>query len=72
MDSEKQPEKIKKRRGSLITGIIVGGAVGSVLSLLFAPDKGVNTRKKVSEKGKTMFSTGKTMAERFLDKYGKK
>ncbi len=67
------PEKEQKRkRRSLITGIIVGGAVGSVLSLLFAPDKGEKTRDKVKRKGKALFAGGKTVAERFLDKYGKK
>jgi len=39
--------KPKSNRKSIFTGIIVGGAIGSVLSLLFAPDKGKNTRKKL-------------------------
>lgn len=64
------PEK-KKGRFSLITGIVVGGAVGSVISLLFAPDKGVQTRKKVSKKGKELYAKGKTKAELFLEKYNK-
>lgn len=58
-----------KKKNSLITGIIVGGAVGSVLSLLFAPDKGTQTRKKVASKGKKMYSQGRTKAEAFLEKY---
>lgn len=63
--------KKKKSAFSLITGIIVGGAVGSVVSLLFAPDKGFQTRKKVSKKGKELYKKGKTKAELFLEKYNK-
>ena len=50
-------------------GLIVGGAIGSVLSVLFAPDKGAQTRKKVSKQGKELFEKGKTLAEEFVDKY---
>lgn len=64
-------EKKKKGTCSLITGIVVGGAVGSVVSLLFAPDKGIQTRKKVSKKGKELYKKGKTKAELFLEKYNK-
>lgn len=67
---KKDPQTPKcKQKKSIITGIIVGGAIGSVLSLLFAPDKGEKTRKKVYKKGKDIFSEGKTKAEYFLDKY---
>ncbi len=64
-------KKDDKKRGGLIMGLIVGGAVGSVLSLLFAPDKGANTRKKVKKQGKEAFKRGKTVAEEFLEKYKK-
>lgn len=69
----KKGDNDKKCKGSksLITGIVVGGAVGSVLSLLFAPDKGENTRKIVGKKGKELYEKGKTKAEEFLDKYNK-
>jgi gas vesicle protein len=63
-----QPAK-KKGYGGIITGIVVGGAVGSVASLLFAPKKGSETRADVAEKGKELFDEGKTQAEKFLDKY---
>lgn len=62
----------KPRRGlGLITGIIVGGAIGSVASLMFAPDKGEKTRKRMRKKGEKLFDEGKSVAEEFLDKYGK-
>jgi len=63
--------KKKKNKKSLITGIIVGGAIGSALSLLFAPEKGEKTRKRISDRVKDWFSTGKTKGEKFLDKYKK-
>lgn len=64
-------EKDCKKRGGLITGIVVGGAIGSVASLMFAPKKGSETRAEVAEKGKELFDEGKTKAEEFLDKYRK-
>jgi gas vesicle protein len=67
-----EPNKKKKScYGGILTGIVVGGAVGSVASLLFAPKKGKDTRADVAEKGKELFSEGKTKAEEFLDKYRK-
>lgn len=66
----KKPRKCKKY-GGIITGIVVGGAVGSVASLLFAPKKGSDTRADVAEKSKELFGEGKSKAEEFLDKYRK-
>lgn len=66
------PKKQTKGKRSLITGIIVGGAVGSVLSLLFAPRKGTETRKKVYKTSKDLYEGGRTKAEEFLDKYKNK
>lgn len=68
---EAELAKKKKGYGGLITGIVVGGAVGSVASLLFAPKKGSDTRAEVAEKGKELYEGGRTKAEAFLDKYKK-
>ncbi len=62
----------KKKKTSLITGLIVGGAVGSVASLLFAPDKGKNTRKSIKKRSKKLFDGGRSKAQQFVDKYGSK
>ena len=35
----------------LLTGVIVGAAVGAALGILFAPESGKDTRKKLAKKG---------------------
>lgn len=39
------------KSGNIIVGVLAGFAAGAVLGILFAPDKGCNTRKKIVEKG---------------------
>lgn len=34
-----------------LIGILGGVAIGAVIGILFAPDKGTNTRKKIIKKG---------------------
>ena len=40
--------------GKLIGVLVIGAAVGVVLGVLFAPDKGCNTRKKLMGKAKDL------------------
>jgi gas vesicle protein len=37
--------------GKVLLGVLAGVAVGATLGILFAPDKGFATRKKILEKG---------------------
>jgi len=37
--------------GKIILGVLAGVAVGAILGILFAPEKGSKTRKKIAEKG---------------------
>jgi gas vesicle protein len=37
-------------RGKIILGVLAGAVVGSIIGILFAPDKGKETRKKIVTK----------------------
>jgi gas vesicle protein len=37
--------------GKVLLGVLAGLAVGATLGILFAPDKGSKTRKKIQKKG---------------------
>lgn len=37
--------------GKLLVGVLAGVAAGALMGILFAPDKGTETRKKIVKKG---------------------
>lgn len=41
---------MKSSTGSFLIGLLSGAAIGATLGILFAPDKGEVTRKKISNK----------------------
>jgi gas vesicle protein len=40
--------------GKVLLGVLAGVAVGAALGVLFAPDKGWNTRKRISKKAEDL------------------
>lgn len=47
-----------------LAGLLLGAAAGAVLGILFAPDKGSETRKKITKKGKEL---GDEFKEKFTE-----
>lgn len=40
--------------GTVIGSVLIGAAVGGILGVLFAPDKGSETRRKIAAKGEDL------------------
>lgn len=52
-------KKVGKGVFKVLTGVIIGGAIGSILGLTLAPRKGQETRKAIRDKSLEMFLKGK-------------
>jgi len=52
-------KKVGRGVFKVLTGVIVGGAIGSILGLTLAPRKGKDTRKAIRDKSLEMFLDGK-------------
>jgi len=50
--------------GKILTAFAVGAAAGAILGILFAPDKGSETRNKISEQGKKIADSIKEKANK--------
>jgi gas vesicle protein len=57
--------------GKLLGAILIGAAIGGALGILFAPDKGSETRKKISSKGNDLTDAVKDKFEEIVNKFKK-
>lgn len=55
----------------VIGAIFLGAAIGGALGILFAPDKGSETRKKISKKGGDLTDAVKDKFSKIVDKFRK-
>jgi gas vesicle protein len=55
------------KSGKILLGILAGVAVGATLGILFAPDKGWNTRKRISKKAEDAVNDLKEKFDEFVD-----
>lgn len=65
-DKDKPAKGIDK----LVMGAIIGGAIGSVLGMTFAPKSGKETRKRIWTKAKDWFQKGKKAKDEFMEQHG--
>jgi len=56
--------------GKVVLGAMSGMAIGAILGVLFAPDKGANTRKQLSRKGSDYVDTLKERGDQYVDALG--
>lgn len=57
--------------GKVIGALLLGAAVGSILGILFAPEKGSKTRKKILDKGDDLTEAMKDKLDDFLEEVKK-
>jgi len=58
--------------GKVVLGIAAGLATGALLGVLFAPDKGVTTRKKICREGENLTDDLKEKVDEFIESITKK
>ena len=55
------------KTGKVVLGVVTGLAVGATLGVLFAPDRGEKTRKKIADKTKETKEKLKESFDDFVD-----
>jgi gas vesicle protein len=55
------------KKGNVLIGALAGLAVGAILGVLFAPAKGSDTRRKISDKGNEFAENLKNKFDGFID-----
>jgi gas vesicle protein len=56
------------KKSNVVLGVLAGAAVGALLGILFAPDKGSRTRKKIYRKGEDVVDDLKDKAHVLAEK----
>ena len=56
------------KKSNVVLGVLAGAAIGAMLGVLYAPDKGSNTRKKIHRKGEDIVDDLKDKAENLAEK----
>ena len=65
--AEAQPEKKKTKIDRLVMGAIIGVAVGSVVGMTIAPQKGSETRKMIAEKSREALDKGREIGKKMVE-----
>ncbi|TNE60577.1 MAG: YtxH domain-containing protein [Bacteroidetes bacterium] len=58
--------------GKALLGIIGGFAAGALIGVLFAPDKGIKTRKKIMKKGEAYVDEMKDKVDEMVEEMNSK
>jgi len=58
--------------GKILLGVVAGIATGALLGVLFAPDKGCDTRRKIGQKKDDITDDLKEKFNKFLDSISEK
>lgn len=53
--------------GKAVLGILAGAAAGAFVGIMLAPDKGIETRRRISQKGEAYANIMKEKFSEFLD-----
>jgi gas vesicle protein len=58
--------------GKVLSSVLAGAAAGAILGILFAPDKGTETRRKIAEKGAGLADSVKGKVGEYSDAIAEK
>jgi len=53
--------------GKVLASVLAGAAAGAILGILFAPDKGTETRRKIAERGTDLADSVKGKVNEYAD-----